>query len=504
MHSPARKIRVPSVLVSLVACAASCGGSLAAAADAPPTFSFERVVDEARRLAASPFFERAAPALPDAFARLAYDDYRRIRPSADTPLGPRFRVRLFHRGYLYGPAVEVNVVEDGVARRVAFDPSRFAYPSGLDAGALPSDLGFGGAGLDFVPTNGAPEQIVSFLGASYFRGRGLADAGYGVSARAVAVNAGEPDEEFPRISRLWFVEGGRDAASATIFALLDGPSVVGACRFDVRPGDETAIDVETRLFPRKSGGRLSFAPLTSMFLHGENAPAPASDYRPEVHDSDGLFLVDGNGERLFRPLRNPAGPERHAFHLASPRAFGLLQRDRAFDHYQDVEAAYDRRPSAWIEPQGDWGAGTVELVELHAADEFTDNVVVAWRPDKPAVVGDETRCRYALRFGDVEPSRGGRAVATRFACSDRGTRVFVDFAGVDVATGAGTVAPEAVLAATGGTVGPPVVQYVAPARVWRVFFDIDANAGRTADLRCFLRRGDAALTETWTTSWSRK
>lgn len=501
-----RWLRPSSVVFALgvLPGASRCEGEQRAAA--AEGFGFADVVAAARALAAEPYRAPDGRGLPGSIASWSYDAYRGVRFRGDAAPwqwrdGP-FRVSLFHRGYLYAKPVDVHLVDEGRVRTLAYDAALFDFGASASPAGLPSGLGFGGAGLDFVGPRGAPDPLVCFQGASYFRARGLANSGYGLSARMVAVGAGRPAEEFPDVRALWFLRPQGDAA--TVFALVDGPSVAGAWRFDVRPGDATRIDVEARVFPRAGAERLGFAPLTSMFLHGENQPS-AADWRPEVHDSDGLLLHDGTGEWLWRPLRNPDDATLSAFRARSPRGFGLLQRDRDFDHYQDVEAAYHERPGAWVVPRGDWGAGGVELVELPAPHEGNDNVVALWRPDRAPEAGRELAFSYEVRFGadPVEAHALGRVVATRTAAAGEGrTRAFVDFGGGPLDALSAGPPPEAVVTADGAELGTPVVQHVAPSRVWRVFFDVRPQGAGPVELRAALR-ADRVLTETWTSRGGR-
>ena len=109
------------------------------------------------------------------------------------------------------------------------------------------------------------------------------------------------------------------------------------------------MDIEATLFMRAAVSRFGIAPLTSMYWFSETKKETAIDWRPEVHDSDGLSMWSGNGERLWRPLNNPPRIMVSAFSDNNPRGFGLCQRDRVFDHYLDG-VYYDRRPTLWVEP----------------------------------------------------------------------------------------------------------------------------------------------------------
>jgi glucans biosynthesis protein len=485
----------------LVPAAASCEPREALAADRSRLF--EDVAAEARRRAAAPYAETTASELPPALRGLDYDAWRRIRFRLDAPpwqwSRTRARIRLHPLGHLFTRPVDVHVVGLGGAQAVRFSPGEF---DGL-AGEASDGAGAGvaGAGIELVGRGGG--EYLTFLGASYFRGRARDDASYGASARGLGVGIGSPTEEFPAFRALWFVEPEREGDAVTVVALLDSPSVAGAYRFDVLPGSPTVVGVEARLFPRTDAA-FDVAPITSMFLRGEAGP-PAADHRPEVHDSDGLLLADGTGEWIWRPLRNPVDVSLCAFRLRSPRGFGLLQRDRDFDHYQDLEARYHRRPSVWVVPRGDWGEGAVRLLEIPAATEAVDNVAAAWRPDRQPRPGEELRLSYELRFGGPDPAAhgGGRVIATRTASRpDGGARLFVDFAGGRLDAATPDRSPRASVTVSDGRAGNPVVERVEETGAWRAFFDVDAEPGRTAELRVFLE-GSSALTETWSCPWTR-
>ncbi|MCX5926961.1 MAG: glucan biosynthesis protein, partial [Cyanobium sp. LacPavin_0920_WC12_MAG_63_22] len=204
---------------------------------------------------------------------------------------------------------------------------------------------------------------------------------YGLSARGMAIDTALPSgEEFPRFREFWIQQPKPGDKHLVIFALLDSPRATGAYRLTLRPGSDTIVDVKAQMFLRDKVGKLGIAPLTSMFLFGANQPSKVLNYRRELHDSSGLSIHAGNGEWIWRPLNNPKHLAVSNFSVENPRGFGLLQRGRDFSHYEDLDDRYDKRPSAWIEPKGDWGKGTVDLVEIPTADETNDNIVAFWNP----------------------------------------------------------------------------------------------------------------------------
>lgn len=470
-------------------------------------FGFDDVVELARRRAGRPWREPPRP-LPAALRSLTYDQYREIRFRPDRSLwrgeGLPCEIQFFHPGFYYLEPVALSVVAGSEVEPVEFQPSLFDYGRSGVSG-LPAGLGFAGFRVH-APINRPDylDEVIVFLGASYFRAVGRGQV-YGLSARGVAIDMGlDEPEEFPAFRAFWIERPAAGDRALRVVALLDGPSVAGAYRFEVRPGLPTVVGVTARLFFRREVRRLGLAPLTSMFLFGEEAPARFGDYRPEVHDSDGLLLVNGTGERLFRPLRNPAAVTVTAFELESPRGFGLVQRDRIFDHYQDLESSYQARPSAWVEPEGDWGRGEVLLLEIPSDLETTDNIGAFWVPERRGA--DPVSVAYRVSFGD-EPAggdRSGRAVATRIGRGRDGAtaHVVLDFDGPELRELPAPAPVELVVTARRGEVDNATAYKNTLDGSWRAFFDLRAEPLAAVDLRAFLRAGDRALTETWTYLWS--
>jgi len=392
--------------------------------------AFALVSERARELAAQPY---VAPAgrLPAELAALKYDGHRDIRFRPERALwrdaGLPFEVQFFHPGWLFADPVRVHEVTAAGTREIRVDPRDFDYGRNtLDPAAWPP-LGFAGFRVHY-PLNSAAykDELAVFLGASYFRALGQGQR-YGLSARALAIDTvprtGRPEvgeykgEEFPRFVEFWLERpAAPDARSLTIHALLDSPRAAGVYTFVITPGTSTVIEVRSRLYLRDGAGSiatLGVAPLTSMFLHGENQP-DAGDFRPEVHDSDGLSVHAGSGEWLWRPLVNPQfarqrGVLATSFSTTDPRGFGLMQRDRAFTSYEDLEARYELRPSAWVEPIGNWGAGHVELVQLPTDEEIHDNIVAYWLPDQLPDKGQPLDLAYRVHWQMKDEQRAGTA-----------------------------------------------------------------------------------------------
>jgi periplasmic glucans biosynthesis protein len=490
----------------------------AAAAPAPAPFGYPDVVKRARDLAAAPF-ESAIPPLPDGLANLDFDGWRDIRFKSDKPLlgqeGANFRLELFHLGHLYKRPVVVNVLRDGIPAPIPYAANLFDYGH-TKLGVLPVNLGFAGFRLRF-PIN-APhvwDEVIAFLGASYFRflGRGQR---YGLSARGLAIGAAPRlNEEFPFFREFWIETPDATAEHIVIYALLDGESATGAFRFDLNPGQETFIDANVTLFARKATPALGLAPLSSMYFVGKADRRFADDFRGELHDSDGLLMHTGAGEWIWRPLSNPPAPRVSDFLDANPRGFGLLQRDRDFGDYEDLELAYELRPSYWIEPHEGWGEGRVELVELPTSDETNDNIVVAWAPKQGLDVGKPLVFGYRITAMAMDQSLtpAGRTVAT-FHVSARAlgspdpppppgaTRFLIDFSGGDLSYYMSDPSlVETVATASAGRILRTFLTPNTHIRGFRAGVDVAVDPGQSTDLRIFLRSGPKALTETWTFPW---
>lgn len=492
------------------------GIALAAAPAGPdqkPPFSAEWLRNHARQISERGYREPEKVTLP-ALTKLDWEAYRRIRFRADRALWHEadvsFRVRMFHVGRDFLYPVAIHEVEDGVARAIAFSPEAFDYDGITFREPLPPAIGF--AGFQIFFQSDFEHDMAAFLGASYFRAVDW-QMQYGISARGLAVDTALPNgEEFPLFQSFWIERPRARELALTVHALLDSPSMAGAYRFVVRPGRSTVMDVEASLFPRKTVRRLGLAPLTSMYHHGENDRRLIDDFRPEVHDSDGFAILRGDGERLWRPLVNPARLHVNVYGDENPRGFGLLQRDRDFDSYQDSDYRYEKRPNLWIVPHGDWGRGAIYLIEIPSDLEIFDNIVAFWTPERAVEPGRELRFAYTLHWGAEVPDRDspvGRAVATRTGTGGapgdrrkRKSRKFViDFAGGPLALHAEGAAVEPVITASRGEITGAGAVFVPATRSWRAAFDLRADGGDPVDLRCYLRFAGNALTETWTYQW---
>lgn len=486
---------------------------VAVSATASDSFDFDQVVDKARALSGESW--QAPPEIPDFLKEIDYSRYQEIRFREDRNLwrdtGSRFQVMLTPAGKYFTHPVALNEIRDGEVATIPFARDQFTYPSEEFAKRIPADLGYAGFRLTY-PLDGPDinNQFLAFAGASYFRGVGRND-GFGLSARGIAIDTARPrGEEFPAFTEFWLRRPDGDEDHMVLYGLLDGPSVTGAYEFTVHPGDRLDIDVRARLFFRKKVDLPGYAPLTSMFYYGENTVRPEGEWRPQIHDSDGLLVTDGEaGEWLWRPLINPDSLRVSYLKANNPRGFGLIQRDRDFRDFQDLEARYERRPSAWVEPRGDWGKGNVVLVEIPTRSEVNDNIVAFWSPAETPEAGDSVDLAYRLRFGPeaISGHPAGAAVNTFIGDGNRigggdqkgAYRVLVDFAGgplADVDPGANVVSH-----VSGGDqteVLEHFVEYARPVDQWRLSMLVRPESGQTLSLRAYLTLDDQPLTETWT------
>nr|WP_319247765.1 glucan biosynthesis protein G [uncultured Celeribacter sp.] len=499
---------------------ADAAADVAQPVPATQPFSFDGLIAEMRGFAQEP---DQPITLDDSFlTQLTYDDYRLIRFNpelarfADVERS-HFELQAFHMGWLFKEPVRMFEVAEGAATPMRFDTDDFIYEREArdhvpEHAELPGVAGF----RLHSPLNRPDimDELVAFQGASYFRALGRGSA-YGLSARGLAVNTGlQVAEEFPRFTRFWIERPAPDAPKITVWAAMESASLTGAYQFVITPGRETVMDVTAQLFFRKDIEQLGVAPLTSMFLYGDRNRARFDDFRPAVHDSDGLAIHRANGDRVWRPLANPAKLESSYFKEETPRAFGLFQRDREFSHFEDAAAHYEKRPSCLVEPVGDWGKGTVRLVEIPSDLEVNDNIVAFWVPETPARAGEEMSLRYRLRWGDLAPdplgdlayvkaSRAGVGGVSGVKNTDGSRKFVIDFAGGPLARLPGSARDDLTVEAraTHGKIITQVLQYLPDANIWRLVLDVQAE-GEVVELSAHVAGYDQKLTETWLYQWT--
>jgi glucans biosynthesis protein len=492
---------------SLAVSAAAVFPRAQAAEPAEAPFTPSTVRELARALAAKAY-QPPDQTLPDALKNLTYDQYRSLRFLPDHALwrGEKrgFEAQFFHRGFFYKDRIEIHEVADGKARPIPYRRDDFSFGDGVPKWP-DADLGFAGFRLH-APINKPDyfDEVCVFLGASYFRAVAK-DETYGLSARGLAIDTGEAKgEEFPLFKAFWLERPAPGASSVVVHALLDSKSVAGAYRFTIRPGATTIFDVETAIYPRVELAHAGLAPLTSMYFFGPNDRAGFDDFRPEVHDSDGLIMLNGRGEEIWRPLGNPKNLQVSAFSDTNPRSFGLVQRQRDFKAYEDLESSYQKRPSLVAEPIGDWGEGGVVLFEIPTKEEIHDNIAAFWRPKQPLAAKSEHTYTYRLHWGpDVAKSDSlARFVRTGVGARSENVKLFVlDLAGERLKS-LDSKAVKGVVSAENANVHDIVTQPNPETGGWRLSFQLDVKDQTAVELRAHLAENETAVSEIWVYRWT--
>lgn len=474
-------------------------------------FDFNDVAQRAQALAGDPY-RKPENNLPKELLNLGYDQYRDIRfnPAKAQWRANKlpFELQFLHPGSYYSQPVKINLITGrGVSAR-PFSSDQFDYGKNTQlAGNNFGDIGYAGFRVHFpINKKDYKDEVLVFQGASYFRALGK-DQRYGLSARGVAIDTGMlSGEEFPYFTEFWIAWPRSDAQQLVIYALLDSRRATGAYKFTLKPGETTTMEVQSRLYLRENVGKLGIAPLTSMFFFGENQHSPNEDYRPEVHDSDGLLMQTGSDEWIWRPLVNPRRLLITSFGMQNPKGFGLMQRDRKFDHYEDLEARYDLRPSTWVTPKGNWGAGKIELVQIPSPDETNDNVVAYWIPDNPPAPGQAMDLRYTLSWQMDKETRPPTSYAVQSRRGhgfvrnpDNSIRMTVDFDGAELAKLGADAKPFGAISF--GDNGELIERQVFRNEVtggWRLSFRFRRiDNDKPVELRAFLRNEQSIVSETW-------
>ncbi len=395
--------------------------------------SFQDVMDKACSLAKKSHQKPVRNDIPESLMKIGYDQWRDIayNPAKSLWLCDDFSVQFFHRGFIFPEAVTVHYADKKGVQTMPFSPDLFHYKKGNYGDQVKGDIGFSGFRLHYpFKRSDFTDELVSFLGASYFRALGR-DHFYGLSARGLAVNTGEDiGEEFPFFREFWIIRPSSFSRKITVYALMESVSLTGAYEFTIHPGEQTVMEVKCTVFIREPVRKLGIAPLTSMFCFGENCEdMRKADFRPEVHDSDGILLQTQAGEWIWHPLVNPKRTLTNSFSVDQPKGFGLMQRDTNFDHYQDLYARYDRRPSAWVTPQGDWGSGHVELFQFPTANEYADNVTAYWVPNKIYKPGESLQFAYTLSWCSPRHKRPMLSIveSTRISRKEKRITFMIDF-----------------------------------------------------------------------------
>ena len=502
------------------AAAASAVGSSSASAQTFATTAIQSALGEGQRFSSTTLIELArvlsrrpytppGSDLPDPFGALTYEQYIGIRATPAAVLwnfeGRGFTVEPLHRGFAFRDAVSLFVVEDGAVRRVVYDRGRFDYGRLTVPATLP-DLGFSGFRVFGDSQSGRGREVAIFQGASFFRSSARGQ-NLGVMARGLTLKPGDPKgEEFPVFRAFWIEQPAARTDTLVIHALLDSESVTGAYRFTLRTGDVTIIDTELSLFPRATVENYGIAGMTTTFLFGPNDRRGVDDVRPAVHESGGLQIHNGNDEWIWRPLANPDTLQISGFVDPSPRGFGLIQRERDPSAFLDDDQNFERRPSLWIEPIGDWAAGLVQLIEIPTESEVNDNVVAYWRPKQPLTAGTEIAFAYRQFWCWLPPDRlpVAMVMATRIGRGRNNAqrRFLVDFVGDQLKTAQNVLELRPKIASAPGTIVNLRTWPYPERRLYRVGFDLDLGSEPASELRLVLEAGGKPVSETWLYRWT--
>lgn len=459
--------------------------------------------------------------IPEALAKMDYDQYRSIRFRPEASLWRNealFEVQLFHAGYISKEPKILHMATNNGDSILQFKQEFFNYegPAANLAGIAPKDIGFAAFRLHYPLNNkNYKDEFFAFSGASYFRIVGPGQ-GYGLSARGLAIDTAESSgEEFPNFREFWLLKPTPSETHVVVYALLDSPSVAGAYRFDIYPGAKNQAKITARIFARKDIKKLGFAPLTSMFLFGENSvnKYKFDDFRSEVHNSDGLLMQTSSGEWIWRPLTNHRALHVSSLSDANVQGFGLMQRDRNFDNYLDTEAKYEKRPSFWIKPDGAWGKGRVELVEIPSDNEANDNMVAYWVPEQSLKAGEEREFKYTLFTYDadvpeetlakvIRTKTGWGAVAAQGNPPPKSKRQFaIDFQGGELDKLPANTRIEAEISKNAGKISDLQVSKLPDGKSYRASFKIEPEGNNVVDMRIFLKSKNKRLSEVWSYPW---
>ncbi|MBR0938818.1 glucan biosynthesis protein G [Bradyrhizobium jicamae] len=479
------------------------------AADSPleVTFGPSSVRELARSLAAKSF-EPPDETLPGALKDLNYDQYRSIRFRPERALwrdeNLPFQVQFFHRGFFYKNRVDLFEASNGRAKPIKYRRDDFSFGEGL--GEWPDvDLGFAGFRIH-APFNRPDyyDEVCVFLGASYFRAVAKGET-YGLSARGLSIDTGETKgEEFPVFKAFWLEKPAPKATSVVVHALLDSKSAVASYRLTIRPGDSTVFDVEASLYPRVDVAHGGLAPMTSMFFFGPNDRKDYDDFRPAVHDSDGLAITNGKGEQLWRPLNNPRDLQVSTFADLNPRGFGLMQREKKYFAYQDLESRFERRPSLWVEPIGDWGDGAIVLFEIPTKEEIHDNIAAFWRPTQSLAAKNEHNFTYRLHWGPDVPRSDALARFARTGIGSRGdeSKLFVLELMGDKLKGVDPKSIKGVVTAEKSEITNIVTEPNSETGGWRMSFQCSVKSQKPIELRAVLVQNETPISEVWVYRWT--
>ncbi|MBP9887816.1 MAG: glucan biosynthesis protein [Leptospiraceae bacterium] len=473
------------------------------------SFDYEELRKKAKELLSKPYKE-PKKTITKSLAELNYDKYKDIRFLPEKSIwreeGSPFQLQFLHPGYIYDYNVLINEVKNSKSFPIYYNSSYFDFSAIQLKEKNSNEIGFSGFKVHYpINTDEHTDEFLVFQGATYFRAVSQ-NQFYGLSARGLATNTGMPyAEDFPIFKEFWIKKPASKDESIKIYALMDGKSAVGAYEFEFIPGKITETRVKAEIILRKEVDRLGIAPLTSMYWYGENSEASHPSAYPEIHDSDGLLVLNANDEWIWRPLENPKKPTLNSFSSENVRGFGLLQRDREFSSYEDSEMKYHLRPGAWVEPEGDWGKGSVQLYRSPTKQDSDDNIGAFWVPDEMPKVGEALNLSYKIFWVNQNPNSKTIAdvVATRVKPVPKETDSYIyqiDFKGGKLKGVENPSDLEAVVTATESAgVSEITVQKIPETEKWRCSFKLTHKANsKPVELKAFLKKSDSVITESWT------
>lgn len=475
----------------------------------PAPFTGDMIVELAKALAAKPYV--APPAdLREPFASLTYEQFVGIKtkPGAALWAGENkgFSIEPLHRGNIFTAAVDLFIVENGVAARVAYDQNRFDY-GGLKIPEKLPDIGYSGFRVLHAHPGGGEAELAIFQGASFYRAV-AAGQNPGVAARGLSIRTADPrGEEFPAFRSFWIEKPQLGSNALVIHALLDSPSVAGVYHFTLHPGEATIIDTELTLFPRTGVDHYGLAGFAAASLYTPlDTKRRAEDLRPAVTAINGIQMLTGAGEWLWRPVSNREELQFSSFVDVNPKGFGALVRDRDIDSYQDDVQHWERRPSLWIEPLGDWGEGALQLVEIPSESENNENIVAYWRPKAALFGGAQATFAYRQFWCWDPPSRPPLAIASQSrsgrAPGSKLRRFVVVFSGDVLADQEKAARLSAALTTSPGSATNIRTLPNPLAKTCRVVFDVDPAGENFCELRLVLRADEQPISETWLYRWT--
>lgn len=465
------------------------------------------IVETARTLSRRPLVPMAATDLPDGYTTMTVDQFAGIRaqPNALIWAGEArgFTVEPLHRGFVFSNPVNLFTIEDGIIRRVGYDRSKFDF--GKVQPPPPNvDLQF--SGIRIATGLERPYEVATFQGATFFRAIARGQ-NFGSVSRALILRPGETKgEEIPFFRAFWIERPSAATGALVIHALLDSESLTGAVRMTLRPGDITLIDVEMTIFARQVVEHIGFGPTMGTFLSGPQSRRTFDDLRPSIHEVSGIQMLTGNNEWLYRPVSNPTALQVSSFVDQNPKGFGMIQRDRDPNSYQDDEQRFELRPSIWVEPLGEWGQGSVQLIEIPSDSEQNDNIIAYWRPRVALAANSETTIAYRQAWCWLPPERPPLAIAARTrqgrGSQGRRRRFVVDFVGDRLADAALVTSIRAEIGVQPGAIHNLRLWPYPERKLMRVGFEVDPGNESLAEIRLLLKSGDQPISETWLDRWT--